>query len=192
MIPEQGEDAHPELIKNIIIDKVTSLTVSQAVVAALYAREKSGEGQHIEVSMLDTGINFMGTEYADYALQDSSITPPSSGIGGQQYRTRSTTDGNVVLNLSTNSTWPRMQKAFPEFEWTKSGGKWDSFEARQANMREFAREVEGSLAMISTADAVRRMRENDLPGSHVLTMEEIHEDPQVQVSSQPIQSSGLD
>jgi hypothetical protein len=55
-----------------------------------------------------------------------------------------------------------MQQAFSEFSWAKPGGTWDSFRARHHGMREFAMEVEASLATISTADAVRRMRENDL------------------------------
>jgi hypothetical protein len=55
-----------------------------------------------------------------------------------------------------------MRSQFSEFAWTKAGGRWDSFAARQANMQEFALEVEASLATISTADAVGRMRENDL------------------------------
>ena len=78
-----------------------------------------------------------------------------------------------------NSTWPRIQKAFAEFEWT-TDALFASFEGRTANMHELQRQVEASLATLSSEEAVKRMRENDLPGARVLPLAEIPNDPQVQ------------
>ena len=52
----------PQMFRIIIADKVTSLTAAQAVSSALYAREKSGTGQHIRLSMLDTMLSFFWPE----------------------------------------------------------------------------------------------------------------------------------
>lgn len=177
-----GPSGEPELVQNIIVDKVTALTVAQAVTAALFSRTRTGEGQHIEISMLDVGVNFMGTEYADEGLLDKTIKHPDSGIGGSSYRTRATTDGHVVLNLNTNSTWKRMQAAFKDFAWA-TDPRWDDYRERQRSMKEFAAEVEASLSTLSTEEVVGRMRANDLPGSQVLGMDEIHTDAQVLHSS---------
>jgi len=160
---QQGADGQPELVKNIVVDKVTALTVSQAVTAALFARSTNGgQGQHVEISMLDTGLCFMGTEYATTGVLCDVKHPPSN-VGGSAYRTRPTADGHVVLNLATMSTWPRMQAAFAEFDWAAPGGRWDSFEARQAGMQDFAADVEASLAGLTTEEVVQRMRAHDLP-----------------------------
>ena len=43
-------------------DKITSLTAAQSVTAALYAREKTNEGQKINLSMLDTALYFMWSD----------------------------------------------------------------------------------------------------------------------------------
>ena len=48
----------PDLVRNIIVDKATALTVAQAISAALYHRERTGEGDHLVVPMLDVGAYF--------------------------------------------------------------------------------------------------------------------------------------
>ena len=49
----------PRLVRTILPDKLTGLQASQAIVAALYARERTGKGQHVRLSMLDTIIAFL-------------------------------------------------------------------------------------------------------------------------------------
>ena len=61
----------PQMFRVIIADKVTAITAAQAISAALYAREKTGEGQHIRLSMLDAMLSLFwpegmaGLTYAD-------------------------------------------------------------------------------------------------------------------------------
>ena len=61
----------PQMFRIIIADKVTAITAAQAVSTALYAREKTGEGQHIRLSMLDAMLSLFwpeamaGLTYAD-------------------------------------------------------------------------------------------------------------------------------
>jgi crotonobetainyl-CoA:carnitine CoA-transferase CaiB-like acyl-CoA transferase len=57
--PETNE---PGQIRTSIVDKVTSLTVFQAVTAALYAHAKTGKGQHIEIDMLSAALAFSWTD----------------------------------------------------------------------------------------------------------------------------------
>ena len=61
----------PQMFRIIIADKVTAITAAQAISTALYARERSGEGQHIRLSMLDAMLSLFwpeamaGLTYAD-------------------------------------------------------------------------------------------------------------------------------
>ena len=48
-----SDDNPPRLVRTIVPDKVTAVTAAQAITAALLARAKSGEGQHVRLSMLD-------------------------------------------------------------------------------------------------------------------------------------------
>ena len=50
------------MMRLIIPDKVTALTAAQAITAALLARERTGEGQHVKLAMLDAVIAFLWPE----------------------------------------------------------------------------------------------------------------------------------
>ena len=52
----------PQMFRIIIADKVTAITAAQAISTALYAREKSGGGQHIRLSMLDAMLSLFWPE----------------------------------------------------------------------------------------------------------------------------------
>ena len=52
----------PQMIRTIVADKTTAIFAAQAVTAALFARERTGEGQHIRLAMLDTMIAYLWPE----------------------------------------------------------------------------------------------------------------------------------
>ena len=54
----KGDDT-PEMVNSLVCDKVTSLTAAEAIVAALFQAERSGEGQKVEISMLDAALSFL-------------------------------------------------------------------------------------------------------------------------------------
>ena len=58
---------HAKLISTLIHDKTTAMTAARDVTAALFARHRTGRGQHIELSMLDVGLQFLwGETHANY------------------------------------------------------------------------------------------------------------------------------
>ncbi len=54
-----SDEERPRLVRTILPDKLTGMTTAQAISSALASRERTGEGQHIRVSMLDTVISFL-------------------------------------------------------------------------------------------------------------------------------------
>src|ERR1700748_3448899 len=61
-IQSQAVTNRPQMIRTIVADKTTSIFTAQAVSAALYAREKTGLGDHIQVAMLDVMISYLWPE----------------------------------------------------------------------------------------------------------------------------------
>src|SRR6202000_361336 len=57
-IQSQPVTNRPQMIRTIVCDKTTAVFTAQAVAAALYAREKTGKGDHIQVAMLDVMISY--------------------------------------------------------------------------------------------------------------------------------------
>src|SRR6266446_452981 len=54
-----SDEVRPRLLRTILPDKLTAITASQAITAALLARERSGEGQHVRLSMLEAVLAFL-------------------------------------------------------------------------------------------------------------------------------------
>jgi crotonobetainyl-CoA:carnitine CoA-transferase CaiB-like acyl-CoA transferase len=59
-----SDERRPSLVRTILPDKLTGFTIAQAISAALFARERSGQGQHIQLSMLDTVISFLRSRHS--------------------------------------------------------------------------------------------------------------------------------
>ena len=91
----------PDLVRNIIVDKATALTVAQAISAALYHRERTGEGDHLVIPMLDVGAYFFWPDgMMDYTLLGDGIA------GGPRiadtYALTQCADGQLIYYAPTN------------------------------------------------------------------------------------------
>ena len=93
---QAGSEGTPQLIRHTAADKITSLTASQAVTAALYARDARGAGgQHLQVSMLESVVQFVWADAAgNEVLLDADGSQPSSFSRDQKlWKTR---DGWII------------------------------------------------------------------------------------------------
>ncbi len=80
---QAGPDGRPVFLRQTAADKVTALTASQAITAALFARERGSGGQHVELSMLDAVVSFLWVDAAgNEVLMDADGSMPSSLVAG--------------------------------------------------------------------------------------------------------------
>ena len=61
-IQTDNETGRPHMVRTIVPDKTTSVTAAQAITAALFARERTGKGQHVRLAMLDTMVAYLWPE----------------------------------------------------------------------------------------------------------------------------------
>ncbi|MBB1603782.1 CaiB/BaiF CoA-transferase family protein [Variovorax sp. UMC13] len=86
--PDTGE---PQLLQTLLCDKITALTAAQAIGAALHARQQSGKGQKVELSMLDAALSFLWPEALyNHSLVDPNAAPvvPEFGANQKLWRAR--------------------------------------------------------------------------------------------------------
>ena len=82
---------NPKMVRNLVSDKSTAYTVCQAATAALFLREKTNEGQHIDISMMDAALFFLfpdGFMHETLLDEDAEHLAPLSDKGHGQYATR--------------------------------------------------------------------------------------------------------
>ncbi len=99
---------HPDgfaYVKTLICDKVTAYTAAQAITAALFARERIGEGQHIDLSMLESCIAFLWPDGGMHVtLLDEDVAHGAPFADYYQYPVR-TIDGAVAFAAMTDEHW---------------------------------------------------------------------------------------
>jgi crotonobetainyl-CoA:carnitine CoA-transferase CaiB-like acyl-CoA transferase len=108
----QGDRAtgRPQMFRIIIADKVTAITAAQAISTALYAREKSGEGQHVRLSMLDAMLSLFWPEAMaglTYANQEFDVRK-YQGAMDLIYETQ---DRFITAGAISDNEWEGMCRA---------------------------------------------------------------------------------
>lgn len=96
----------PYFVPTVIADKICGLVITQAVLAALHHRDRTGQGQHVEVPMADTLLAFNLVEHLAAATPD----PPQGPIGyaralSPQRRATRTADGRMCILPYSDRNW---------------------------------------------------------------------------------------
>ena len=106
----------PDLVRNILVDKATALTVAQAISAALFHRERTGEGNHLVVPMLDAGLYFYWPDgMMDHTLVGDGVIPGPRIA--DTYSLTQCADGLIIYYAPTNDIRHRLYRVLghPDF-----------------------------------------------------------------------------
>jgi crotonobetainyl-CoA:carnitine CoA-transferase CaiB-like acyl-CoA transferase len=163
----------PLFAPTLMADKVSGLTIAYAVMAALFHRERTGEGQRVEVPMTDVMTAFMLVEHAGAATARPPQGPPGyQRILNPERRPQRTRDGWV-------SVLPYTRQNFEDI--FRAGGREDLVtDERIATARgridhadDLYREVAGIVARRTTAEWLAFCHEAGVPASPVPTLDEL-------------------
>ena len=97
------EDGEPAYVPSLIADKTTGLALANAVLAALFHRERSGEGQHVEVPMLETMTAFTLAEHLAGLLGQAVPVVPVLCLPGWQVSDASCGESGAVRVIDPNA-----------------------------------------------------------------------------------------
>ena len=171
------ETGRPHMIRLIIPDKVTALTAAQAMTAALFARQRTGEGQHVRLAMLDAVIAFLWPEgMAAYTFVGNN----RSSLRAARARELifETTDGFVTAAANTDSEWQGLCRAIERPQWLKD----ERFRTPVDRIRNADARLELTAEVLKTkssAEWLERLRANQVPCAPVLSREEMMRNAQV-------------
>jgi crotonobetainyl-CoA:carnitine CoA-transferase CaiB-like acyl-CoA transferase len=156
-----------------VADKATSLLAAQSVLAALLARERTGAGCRIELSMLDSLSYF---NFADATSTSALVDHPELEGFGAPTAMLATADGHVVIAPNRRREVRNVCIAAGHPEWSE-----------QLIVLEDFREIVGRLAdllepiggLATTGEWMERFSEHGVPAAPVLDLAGHIEDPQV-------------
>jgi crotonobetainyl-CoA:carnitine CoA-transferase CaiB-like acyl-CoA transferase len=152
--------------------------LTQGVLAALYARERTGRGQWVHTSLLEAMVNFMDFQASRWLI-DGEVAPQAGNdhptiFPMGTFRTR---DGHI--NIAAVMGWNRFLRAIDGNEIEKDP-RFVDHEARLANREALQEVIEEKLHARPTSDWVVILNEADLPCGPIYAMDEVFADPQVE------------
>ena len=167
----------PRYVPIVMADKTTGLIATQMVLMALYHRERTGEGQSIEVPMLENIARYVLEEHMYHQTFDPPIgTTGDPRIFDPASRPVPTKDGYICVSANTNAQAFAVFDAIgkPEF---KTDPRFCSVAARFKNVPEyFAARAEG-LKHKTNAEWMEIFDRVDVPAMQYHTLESLMEDP---------------
>lgn len=167
---------HPRMVRVIVPDKVTALTAAQAMTAALLARERSGQGQHVRLAMLDAVIAFLWPE----AMAAYTFTGPGRAATRAASRDLvfQTADGFITAAVVSDAEWKGLARALGHPEWLEDA----RFNTPAARVRNVAARLELTAAALATGTSAQwlaRLEAEQVPCAPILSRAELLSDPQV-------------
>ena len=168
----QGRGDQPAFMRTLLCDKITGYTACQAVTSALFMRERVGEGQHLDLSMIDSGLFFIFLDgfQNDTLLSDDHERGPL--LIDILYDPWLCSDGSVIISLGSYEIQRRFLTAI-DMSQLLEDPRFDSFENQIRNIRELKALVAPRCASLTCDDMVDRLRLADVPCAKVMTREEV-------------------
>lgn len=172
-------DGPPTLAGTFLVDYVTGIYAATGALLALYQRQQSDRGQHVQVSLLDTAVSLLNTTVTQYLLtghipirqgnRNRNIAP------GNIYRAR---DGHLCIEAITQEMWERLAQLMGRPELIDDP-RFREPDVRRDHALEVDRVVEAWLADQTVHEAVTRLTEASIPCAPVLDIPGLVEDEQV-------------
>ena len=170
MTAAQGTDA-PEFIRSLMCDKLTGYTACQAITSALYMREKTQVGQHIDLSMLDAGLFFMFPDvYQNHTLLDDDIEVQPL-LTDLLYQLTQTSDGGITMSAATDKQRAGVLIAVG-MEHLIQDDRFNTMEALFANMEAYRAILSDAFVAMTTDQALQKLQANDVPCAKCHTLDE--------------------
>jgi CoA:oxalate CoA-transferase len=162
-----------------VCDTVGGLNAAWAIMGALYSRERTGRGQFIDVSLLDSVMPLLGWVAANWLiggkppqlLGNDNMTAAPSGT----FRTR---DGHINIAANQQRQWESLCDVvgLPEL---KSDERFEKRDVRKANRKALTPLLEAKLAEQPTGFWVEALNQRGVPSGEILTLQDALAAPQI-------------
>jgi crotonobetainyl-CoA:carnitine CoA-transferase CaiB-like acyl-CoA transferase len=152
-------------------DVLTGVYAFGAVTAALYQRQLSGKGQHIDVSMLESMLSLTPNEVQ---IAQFEVAPPSRPMFGPV----ETADGYVMVAIASEKTFQGLVRAAGRPEWI-GDSRFAKYADRRRHWDALMDGVEEWSRTVTTEKCLAELGEHGVPCSAYRTVAEAMADPQI-------------
>jgi crotonobetainyl-CoA:carnitine CoA-transferase CaiB-like acyl-CoA transferase len=168
----------PRYVPVTIADRIVGLSAVNAVAAALYHRERTGEGQSIDIPMFETMAEFVLTDH----MWGQTFEPPIGQAGyprllAHQRRPYPTKDGYVCVLVYNDKQWKSFFEMIGRADVLETDPRFADIGSRTRHVDELYKFVAETLVTRTTAEWLVAFEKADIPVMPMNTMESLMEDP---------------
>jgi formyl-CoA transferase len=163
-----------------VCDTVGGLNAAFAVMAGLLHRERTGEGQYIDVALLDSIMPLMGWVAANLLIGHSQpVVMGNDNFTAAPSGTFKTGDGFINIAANKQEQWESVCDVLgvPEL---KTDPRFQERDTRKKNRKELTPLLEAKLAEKPTLFWVDALNAKDVPSGEILSLEQALRQPQIQ------------
>jgi len=162
-----------------IADILTGLYATSAILAALYERERSNAGQHIDLALLDVQIATLANQAASFL--HTGVTPQRHGNAHPNicpYQAFQTSDGRIIVAVANDAQFQRFASILGMPGWTDDP-KFQTNASRVKNRDSLIPLISTRLLQKSSAEWLGELDRAEIPAGPVNNLDEVFQDPQI-------------
>ena len=163
-----------------LADVLTGLYAAIAVLAALRHRESTGEGQYIDLALLDVQVACMANQAMNYLVSDE--VPGRLGNAHPNivpYQAFASADGHLIVAVGNDTQFQRLCDLVGEPDWAEDA-RFATNAARVHNREALVPALAEHLRLRSTDDWLAALEQAGIPGGPINTLDRVFSDPQAQ------------
>jgi len=170
------DSENPEYYKTIVFDKVTGLTAAQSISTALLHRERTGEGQYLPISMLDSALYYIWPDvmWSKTLLGEGIDYKPDLFESFPLFKAK---DKPISVIVVADSDFQRFCEVIGCKLYDEE--KYATFEQRVLNKETLIPEIEKYLEDKEADVLCEELDKMGIPVASINQLDEIHKDPQV-------------
>jgi crotonobetainyl-CoA:carnitine CoA-transferase CaiB-like acyl-CoA transferase len=174
---QTDREGKPGLVRNLVADKVTALTMAQAVTAALFHRERTGEAQRVDVAMVDAALAF---NWPDGMYNHSFVDDPPAPFPeyGSMMRLWAAADGQVAIGFMQDIEFQAMMRSLGRHDIAEDP-RLKGVAGRMQHQKEWSPELARELASRTRAELMAGFIREGAVGGLVNALPDVIDDPQI-------------
>jgi itaconate CoA-transferase len=194
LISVTGTEQEPSKAGNSIADIAAGMYAYSAILAALIQRGKTGKGSHIDVSMLECLVEWMG--YPLYYTLDGASPPPRTGASHatiQPYGPFPVGDGGaVILGVQNEREWLRFCDVVLAQPALAQDARFAGVALRHDNRRQLRDVIDSVFASLSTRQVIERLDQAQIANARMNSMKDVWAHPQLQARARWTEVDSMD
>ena len=168
-----------------VADVMCGMYAANAIQAALRHRDRTGEGQHIDIALADATTSWLVNAGANYLMDGRQERLGNAHPNIVPYQVFECADGHVIVAAGNDAQFARFCQILGHGDWAREA-RFATNPARLENRDALIDLIDGAVKPWAKADLIARMEAEGVPGGPINTLAEVFDSAQVKAREMKI------